>query len=116
MDNCFWKTGCSNTSRCGEFGECVALHQNKHKADISRGLIMGFDEWIKEYKPDNSGLVEFWNTRDMLKAFEAGRKARQEQDAVIAMSIGTEQVAGCVTPTLTTDPLAEMIAKAIRES
>lgn len=30
-DKCFWPTGCSDSKRCREFGQCVAAWQNAHK-------------------------------------------------------------------------------------
>ena len=35
---CFWQTGCSDSARCRKFGQCIAAHQNAHKADIARPL------------------------------------------------------------------------------
>ena len=31
---CFWETGCSDSTRCRKFGQCVAAYQNAHKDEI----------------------------------------------------------------------------------
>jgi len=38
-----------------------------------------FNKWIQNYIKDNSGLVEFWNTNDMVNAYNEGNEARRKE-------------------------------------
>jgi len=67
---CFWQTGCSDSSRCRKFGQCVAAWQNAHKEEIARPLEKIADKVLSYRAPARTAKAQ--------KRQRARRKAQRE--------------------------------------